>query len=540
MKSDDQSDKSDEPIFKEFFIEKQSEHYDMILDFTSFNQLNNEGWTANFTPEGYKKYINSKNQNINVIGVVGNKNRGKSFLLGRIIEEESYVPPSGFLVTTYGISCNFPKIVEENEENDNKRLKKIKGNLPIITLDTAGKDNPLLQNAFNKDSYNIETITKDQKVSEIVLSDFIIQKANILIAVIEQLNFAEQEMLKTLIDRLKQKEIEDHEKRKLIVIHNLMNISSDKGIEEFKKNILEKSLTFELKEQFMGDNDDEKYHDSDKIFYIQKNIDKDQKKEKLQIYHFIIGDDLNESIKRNYNDPAIRYIKDLITTEPQKHFDILQQFTQFIITNSKKYLCGDKFLGFSKDDLIIEKEQERTVYINKEKNETAGKIIIPIKLNNKNIKFETKKFKYDGENYIFLNNIEPRYSAKIYKKSEEEAYLQIIFEMFGKVTFSNHMIDYDEENDYIIISIKGETKESRGQQKTLIKLNDNEVKYSDFEFQVKIKKIIPYKTKTGLDPKRCYEIEFQDEEKCDFINKNSNIGKYELLFPIKLYEKNIK
>ena len=229
-----------------------------------------------------------------------------------------------------------------------------------------------------------------------------------------------------------------------------------------------------------------------------------------------------------------------IITEPQKHFDILQQFTQFIIANSKKYLCGDKFSGFSKDDLILGKEEKRLVYITKEKKETAEKIIIPIKLNNKDIKFETKKFKYDGENYIFLNNIEPRYSAKIYKKSEEEIYLQIIFEMFGNVTISNHMIDYDEDNDdYIIISIKGETKENRKQHKTLIKLNGSELKYSDFEFQVKIKKIIPYKNKNGFDPKKCYEIEFQDEEKYDY-NKNEKIGKYELLFPIKLYERNIK
>jgi len=530
-------DESDQPIFKEFFIEKQSEHYDMILDFTSFNQLKHEGWTANFTPEGHKKYINSLDKNTNVIGVVGNKNRGKSFLLGRIIEQESYVPPSGFLVTTYGISCNFPKISEDNDENNNKRLKKIKGNLPIITLDTAGKDNPLLQNAFIKNSDNIEIISRDQKVGEIVLSDFIIQKANILIAVIEQLNFAEQEMLKTLIDRLKQKEIEEHEKRKLIVIHNLMNISTVEGIEEFKKNILLKSLTFELKQQFMGDNYDGKYNDSNKIFYIQNNIDKDQKKEKLQIYHFIIGDDLNPNIRQEYNDPAFRYIRDLIITEPQRHFDILEQFTQFIINNSMKYLCGDKFSGFSKDDLIIEKEQERKVYIDKEKKQTKDKIIYPIILKNKSINFETKKFKYDGENYIFLNSIEPRYSAKIYKKSEEEIYLQIIFEMFGKVSFLGHMIDYDEENDYIIISIRGETKEVKvpPKKENIIKLNNSELKFTNFEFQVKIKKIIPYKFKNKLDPNKCYEIEIQDEEKCDFDDKNAKIGKYVLLFPIKLY-----
>lgn len=532
------NNEEEEPIYEDFFTEKQSEHYDMILDFSSFNQLKQKGWTANFSPEGYKKYLNCKKQNINAIGVIGDKNRGKSFLLGRIIEEENYVPPSGFLVTTYGISCNFPKIIEKDKDNQkHKLMKKVnkKGYLPFITLDTAGKDNPLLQNAYSKNN-DIQIISRDQKITEIVLSDFIIQKANILIAVVEQLTFAEQEMLKTLIERLKQREIEEHEKRKLVVIHNLMNISTIKGIEDFKKDILLKSLTFELKEQYMGTMPNDKFDDSEKKFYIQTNLSNDQEGDRLQIYHFIFGNDLNSDIKKEYNDPALRYIRDLITVESQKTFDIIKEFQEFIIKNSQKYLYGDKFSGFSEKQLIIGEKQERKVYIDKEKKKTIDKIIVPIVLTDQSIIFEPRKFKYDGDNYIFLSNIEPRYSAKIIKKHNEEEFLEIIFEMFGKVTILNPIIDYNEDNNQIIITIRGETAEAKKTTKTLIKSNSNQqLKYTNFDFQVKILKIISQKNdENENNPKICYEIDIQEEK--PFITKYEKTGMYQLLFPIKMYE----
>ena len=207
-----------EIIYDEIFYDGNSDNYDMILNFKSFEQLWNGGWTANFTLEGYQKYLDSfqeQQENI-VIGVVGIKNRGKSFLLKRIMGNKNYKPKDGFLETTHGISCSFP-ILEKN----NKSYQS------FITLDTAGKDNPLLQNAYIKNNVkDMKSTIRDQKVCEILLSDFIIRESNVLIAVVEQLSFAEQEMLRTLIGRLSQKEVDNIEKRKLIVIHNLMNIKN--------------------------------------------------------------------------------------------------------------------------------------------------------------------------------------------------------------------------------------------------------------------------------------------------------------------------
>ena len=68
----------------------------MILNFVTFEQLNKNGWTANFTIEGKKKYDNSIENNNIVIGVLGIKNRGKSFLLRRIMKMKAIKCPQDF------------------------------------------------------------------------------------------------------------------------------------------------------------------------------------------------------------------------------------------------------------------------------------------------------------------------------------------------------------------------------------------------------------------------------------------------------------
>ena len=215
-------------------LENSKEFYDMVLDFSNFEQLKGEGWKITWGTDGEKKYNKCKDNKNVLVGILGNKNRGKSFLLGRIIGKTNFMNKSGFLITTHGISANFP-VLDGNDE------------LNVITLDTAGKDNPLLDSA-NINSSNsekahnekIKSIARDQRVSEIVLSDFIIQESDVLITVLEQLSFAEQEMLKNLINQLKSKKVENNTVRpkKLLVIHNLMNFTDVETINNFVKNTL--------------------------------------------------------------------------------------------------------------------------------------------------------------------------------------------------------------------------------------------------------------------------------------------------------------
>ena len=494
-------------IFEDFFTDKDSSNYDMILNFNSFEQLRQNGWTANFTIEGKNKYDNSINENNVVIGVLGNKNRGKSYLLERIMKNKDYKSPSGFLVTTYGISCNFPTLEDTGGS--------------FVTLDTAGKDSPLLKNAFFGNT-DIKTIARDQKITEIVLSDFIIQESNILIAVVEQLSFEEQEMLKTLIERLKQKDVKGIQKRKLIVIHNLMNISSVDGIYNFINDTLDKSLTFVLESQSMGRTDE--FDDSKKKFYIQKIENDGNNKEnqsKLEIIHLIFGNDKDDHIKKEFNEPALRFIRDAITIDSSRKFNIVKAFKDFIIKNSKKYMTGD---GLPKDSLIIGKEQKKKVYVDKERSQVDDRIIIPISAkNNKDIpNLKGLYTNYKGKENFF-NKINVRYSSKLIQ-IKEHFYIKIVFELFGKIKKLTRKIDSDnDDNDQYIITFKGEVEEIDDKtQKTKAIGN---LEYTEFDFQVKIKKYLPTKKENTE-----FNIEILENEEQTKIEIESNDkGIYKLL-----------
>ena len=175
------------------------------------------------------------------------------------------------------------------------------------------------------------------------------------------------------------------------------------------------------------------------------------------------------------------------------------------------------------------KKEEKFILIKKKK--TIDKILIPIEYKDKDkIKEFNLKSVYTDSNGIhsFLNSIEPRYSSRKIKKKDKD-YLEIVFEMFGKIKDSLKIEkDYDIDNNQIIITIKGETEE-------VIKKKNEEIygnlKYSEFEFQVKIEQYIP--NKETNEPNKFFEIEITDEppEKEEDIE----CGIYTYLFPIILH-----
>ena len=474
--------------------------YDMVLDFSSFEQLKKDGWIASFSEKGKEKYEKSIKENNIIIGVIGNKNRGKSYLLGRIIEKDNYQNPNGFLITTQGISANFP-ILEDTDQ-------------VFITLDTAGKDNPLLESPiFNnkeKDKEFIKAIARDQKVTEIVLADFIIQESDILITVLEQLSFAEQDMLKNLLNQLKEKKIEGIGRRKLIVIHNLMNITTVEGIKKFIEDILKKSLTFSLTEQLMSDFRDN-IDDTSKLIYIQKTIGVD----KLEVIHLIIGNDTIPEIKKEYNEPAFRYIRKAIKTATQRKFDLINSFKDFIIINSQKYINGE---GFSDNSLKVDDSKYNE------------KKIKAIKLNENNkSKIDLKGVIVDSKGiHNFLSSIEPRYTTRIIEK-DNKLFIEIEFEMFGKLNENIKTKIGIDKNQYII-TINGLVEEIEKSQEILSKGN---LKYTEFYFQVIIEKYIPFKNKEGkIEDKKEFDIiKILNQQNPDKI-EDIKYGIYKLQYPV--------
>ena len=134
----------------------------------------------------------------------------------------------------------------------------------------------------------------------------------------------------------------------MIVIHNLMNITDIYGINKFIDEVLLKSLTFSLTVQKI-----EKL----KINIYKQNLYQD-KKQNIEIIHLIVGNDKIKDIKEKFNEPAFEFIRNNITTQDAKKFDILEQFKNFIIQNSNEYFEGEKM---KEDSLIIGKEETKMV-----------------------------------------------------------------------------------------------------------------------------------------------------------------------------------
>ena len=344
----------------------------MILDFESFEQLKNHNyWPIYYSKEnrGYEKYINSIKKNCIVIGICGNKNRGKSFILNKIMDipgSTNYKMLPGPLNSTIGISVHFHEFEGNNNQN-------------FITLDTASRDNPLLENtgdlkSDNNNNNNKENIrnkeiilkARAQKVCKAILSDFILEKSNVLIAVVEQLSYVEQTMLQNLTNQLKEIIKKNNKKKKdyykkLIVIHNLYTLKSIEEINNFIEKTLKKSFTFKL-EKTKGDVIKGKIDIYEEYIKEEENLNKE--KINFEIIHLIFGDDNNKKIKEYFNKQTIDYIRNAIIVSNQVKFDLIESFKNFLINNST-FLEGSRF---KKDDFEIKKEQENAgIYLTKKK-----------------------------------------------------------------------------------------------------------------------------------------------------------------------------
>ena len=107
---------------------KQEDFYDIIIDINSIININ-KGWNVLMTREGEHKYLKYKDQGLIKIGIVGNVNRGKTFILSKLSKMRF---PSGVSINTKGLSIKYPELSEGHEKRK------------YILLDSAGLETPVL------------------------------------------------------------------------------------------------------------------------------------------------------------------------------------------------------------------------------------------------------------------------------------------------------------------------------------------------------------------------------------------------------------
>ena len=326
------------PTFEDF--------YDIIIDINSIKKVNREGWKVKFNEKGLEKYNKYKEKELITIGVLGNNNKGKSFLLSKISKIKLL---SGTSIHTEGLSVKYPE------------LKGYKGR-QIILLDSAGFETPVLKKENNKkieveekadDKDNKENTkteenetgkdnskelvddedleknkefkenARDKIMTELFLENLIIKVSDILLVVVGKLTYSEQ----LLINKIKV-EAKRQNKGRIFVIHNLQEFRTVEQVIKYISESLLKCSTFELnKRKWVTTRKDEEVKEGDKK--IEKENEAKEESEK-------IDNNQNQKDEQNKENEIIIDIKDKIIEKDEKseYFNI--HFTEIINYEDKK------------------------------------------------------------------------------------------------------------------------------------------------------------------------------------------------------------
>ena len=320
--------------------------YDIIVHIDSIKDIN-KGWRVEMSPNAEKNYKNFKTQQVLRIGVIGNANKGKSFILSKISKMKL---PSGMSIKTEGLSIKYPDLT--GGFNNRK----------IALLDSAGLETPVLVDDIKDNEKNeiFKEKSREKLITELFLQNYIVNNSDILIVVVDSLSFSEQKLL------LKVKKEMERAKRKipLYIIHNLKTFITIKQVEDYIQNTLLKSATFKLEKSH---NIDTKYnHISDIHCYNEITQDKDQK-----IVHFIYANEGSPAGEK-YNNFGLDYIEKayqgIFGLQP---FDVIESIKERYIKVSKditektenENLSNDSFQ--SDDPYLIKLKDEKEIILKK-------------------------------------------------------------------------------------------------------------------------------------------------------------------------------
>ena len=413
---------------------KEEEFYDIIIDINSILSLNNNGWNIEFTEKGRKKYDEYKNDLLIKIGIVGNINNGKSFILSKL---SKIVLPTGTSISTKGLSIKYPDLVGEFQHRK------------YILLDSAGLENPILvdesQNTNEEENEKEIAMNYDEEIdkfrlkardiliTESFLQSFIISTSDLLLVVIDKLSFSEQK----LINKIKGEIKTNKTKKQIFIIHNLKTYRTREQMEKYIDDILNKSATFKLRRGETITSNINKVKNG--TYFTEINNDKD-----LSVFHLLFAADGSEA-GDYYNNYTIDFIEEKYNDDLNKHkFDVIEEIKSKIAEYSPRYLTEK----FDKKDLNSNEESLNDKVIKlKEK-----KQLILKKCQIDEIGFQTFK----------INGFEPRYN---YFKNKN--CLEIRAELPGNVVPNVKKPQNIDGNT--IINIYGEKKKDKVPEK----LEDN-------------------------------------------------------------------
>ena len=306
---------------------KFEDFYDMIINIKSIKEIN-KGWDIKMNEMGKLRFEEYKNKKSLIIGIIGNSNKGKSFLLSKISKINL---PNGTNIKTEGLSIKYPELQLYKNRN-------------IVLLDSEGFEAPFLiekNEIIDKSDIMLKEQSREKMITEYFLQNFILNNSDILLAVVGLLTFQEQKFLNKLKSDISKLKFN----KTLIIIHNLMSLTTIEQVENYINNTLLNSATFELEKTFLISTNLSKGEKEVEYFYENNN--------KIKIFHLIFANEGSEAGKF-YNIFALDFIEKSFQNIPNiKPFDVIEKLKESFIDLSNILLEKNKnYPIMTKDDFL--------------------------------------------------------------------------------------------------------------------------------------------------------------------------------------------
>ena len=396
---------------KEFSPEK---FYDIIININSLKGIK-KGWEIKWNSESLKDYNSLKKNKSLRVGVIGNGNKGKSFILQKFSGKEL---PKGTNVKTQGLSLLYPRenemknillldsagfetplLDEKDDEGEEVKViknqqnceTKEKGNTEIesdsetntenenknkIISDNENENSDSENNDNNKNSENnyrkISEIAKDKIFTELFLQKLIIEFSDILLIVVGHLTFSEQKLLNRIKKNLSNnlKNTKSSKNQKIFIIHNLQNFVEKYQVEDYINEVLLKSATFQIskKEKISFNTKEEESKEEknkEKIIFYTENF------QGIIIFHFIMANDYSPAGKF-YNENTINFIRQTCSvSENRKGMDIINKTKENFVKFSKEVFEYNTSLNTNEKVELVSLKNEDLIF---DENDNKNKI----------------------------------------------------------------------------------------------------------------------------------------------------------------------
>ena len=419
--------------YNEEYIEKKLEYfYDIVINIRSISSLSTpEGWPIKWNLNRKEDLKQIEGKELFKIGVLGNGNMGKSFLLSRLFDEKI---PSGFSIVTEGLS------IKHNYEKGYTILDSAGLQTPLIKEDEKieeekinNKKSKLRESYIEKDFKAYENLYKDKTQTENFIQNLILYLSDMLLIVVGKITFNEQRLINKIKKEIELGNRDENKKKQIFIIHNLLNFQTRKQVDEHIKGTLLKSASFKLdKKKDIIKSQEMK----DEIFYFVEN------ESEFQTYHLIMAREGTEAGKY-YNKYTYDFLKEKFNNFTlRKPLSIIEEVKNRFVDWSTD-LLEEKIEPENIEILKDEKNGLEKCYIYKSK-EGENKAIIPKACISDELGFSIYR----------SNGYEPPYNY-----FTDENYLIIKLEIPGKVEIEDCYGNID-TNEIIVIGNKDEEGEN--------------------------------------------------------------------------------